>query len=157
MFVADFQYHSQFSRWTGALSGDPFGAPLPHDWFQPAVATMPATAYLLPVGSVVSDATVSTRTNNYTLDDGGLQQLLHDSGLDIVAELFPTVGKLRYDGTPVTGVAVTCVIGVSTPTPLGLHYDIPSFTPGRAAPPPVVLMGDGDGTVNRCGKRRLVT
>lgn len=110
---------------------------------------MPATAYLLPVGSVVSDATVSTRTNNYTLDDGGLQQLLHDSGLDIIAELFPTVGKLRYDGTPVTNVAVTCVIGVSTPTPLGLHYDIPSFTPGSAAPPPVVLMGDGDGTVNR--------
>jgi hypothetical protein len=53
-------------------------------------------------------------------------------------------------GTPVTGVKVTCVIGVSTPTPLTLHYDIAAFTPHQAAPAPVVGMGDGDGTVNRC-------
>ena len=110
---------------------------------------MPATAYLLPVGSVVSGAAVSTRGNNYTADDDSMQTLLRDAGLDTVADLFPSVGKLRYDGTPVTSVAVTCVIGVSTPTPLSLHYDIPAFTPGRAAPPPVVGMGDGDGTVNR--------
>lgn len=133
----------------GALSGDPFGAPLPHDWFQPAVATMPATAYLLPVGSVVGGARVSTRGNNYTADDVSMLQLLRDAGLNTVADLFPSVSKLRYDGTPVTSVAVTCVIGVKVPTPLSLHYDIPSFTPGRAAPPPVVGMGDGDGTVNR--------
>ncbi len=131
---------------------------------------MPATAYLLPVGSVVSGATVSTRGKNYTADDESMQQLLHDAGLDTIADLFPSVGKLRYDGddaaprrrdrlyeefigvlsgTPVTGVEVTCVIGVSTPTPLTLHYDVASFTPGCAAPAPVVGMGDGDGTVNR--------
>ncbi len=117
---------------------------------------MPATAYLLPVGSVISGANVSTRGNNYTVDDGGLQQLLRDAGLDTVADLFPSVGKLRYDGTPVTSVAVTCVIGVSTPTPLSLHYDIPYFSPGHAAPSPVVIMGDGDGTVNRSHDHTLL-
>ena len=110
---------------------------------------MPATAYLLPVGSGVGGALVSTRGTNYTADDVSMLQLRRDAGLNTVADLFPSVSKLRYDGTPVTSVAVTCVIGVSVPTPLSLHYDIPSFTPGRAAPPPVVGMGDGDGTVNR--------
>jgi hypothetical protein len=133
----------------GALSGDPFGAPLPHDWFQPAVATMPATAYLLPVGSVVTGAIVSTRNANYTASDDSMQQLLHDAGLDTVAELFPSVSKLRYDGTAVTSVNVTCIIGISSPTPLTLHYDIDSFKAGHSAPPPAVGMGDGDGTVNR--------
>ncbi len=158
-YVTHFEcYSSDILSVPGALSGDPFGAPLPHDWFQPAVATMPATAYLLPVGSVVSNANVTTRGNNYTVDDSGLQQLLRDAGLDTVADLFPSVGQLRYDGSPVTSVAVTCVIGISTPTPLSLHYDIPSFSPGRAAPPPVVAMGDGDGTVNRsCVSNRLVS
>jgi hypothetical protein len=149
-YIARFECHLfEIFSVSGALSGDPFGAPLPHDWFQPAVATMPATAYLLPVGSVVSSANVTTRGKNYTVNDSGLLQLLRDAGLDTVADLFPSVGKLRYDGSPVTSVAVTCVIGISTPTPLSLHYDIPSFSPGHAAPPPVVAHGDGDGTVNR--------
>lgn len=103
----------------GALSGDPFGAPLPHDWFQPAVATMPATAYLLPVGSVVSGATVSTRGNNYTADDDSMRQLLSDAGLDTVADLFPSVGKLRYDGSPplLQHYSCFCVIIAVTQVP----------------------------------------
>ncbi|KAK4878912.1 hypothetical protein RN001_007058 [Aquatica leii] len=106
--------------------------------------TSPSLAWLLPSPYFwhQTETLVETEHKNYSLSN------LHDYFIDLQ---FPTGWEMKKDTDPyrinvsAPGVEVHCLYGVNVPTVERLYYKPGSWLDGY----PVLINGDGDGTVNR--------
>ena len=110
----------------------------------PIIRSMQSAIWLLPRASVWNDTIlVQTPTRNYTAND--YQDLFRDIGQEQLFTMYNGVKDINPD-FPGPNVSTYCFYGIGLPTPQSFVYS-QSFLEG-AMSNPLILMGDGDGTVN---------
>ncbi|XP_002739024.1 lysosomal phospholipase A and acyltransferase-like [Saccoglossus kowalevskii] len=138
--------------WTGAVkivrvftSGDNLGTFVVNALeLRPAQRTYPSSAWLYPNDKFwdSKQVVVETPTRNYTLGDH--KQLFKDLGIPYAYDMWldtkDLIGSLTAPGVP-----VFCLHGSEVPTGEKFIYDDSHIFPDDQ---PIILTGDGDGTVN---------